>query len=409
MPRSFVNWSGSVSCTPALFAEPASEAEVRDLVLRARADGMKCRPVGSGHSSSPLVCTDGIMISLDRLTGMIAEDGDLATVWAGTKLSELGQVLYDAGLAMDNLGDVDYQTIAGATATGSHGTGLGFGNLSTQIVGVRLVTGTGETLDITPEQNADLLPAARLSLGVLGVVTRITLDVQPSYRLRRQSWCAHVDWTLDHLEELQRTNRNMDFYWYPRSDHTQIRVLNRVDGGPEQAIENLIDGVGRRSDHVFPPIRRENRVGPTHRTIPRRRELRFEEIEYMLPAEAFSACFAEIRRRIKERHRRYVGWRVLVRTVAADDIWLSSAYGRATVSIACLQNASLPYREYFQDMEAVFRHHGGRPHWGKKHWLTARELRELYPRWDDFHKVRRRLDPDGVFLTPQLARLLDEA
>lgn len=405
MPRSFVNWSGSVSCTPANFAEPADETEVRDLVLRARTDGIKCRPVGSGHSSSPLVCTNGILISLNRLTGLISRDGGTATVWGGTRLRELGEGLYDAGLAMDNLGDVDYQTIAGATATGTHGTGLRFGNLSTQVIGVRLITGTGDSLDITPEQNADLLPAARLSLGALGVVTRITLDVQPRYRLHRRSWCAHIDWTLDHLAELQHTNRNMDFYWYPRSDHAQIRVLNRVDRSPEKGR----NGAAWRSGHVSQPAPRESRVGPTHHTIPRHRELRFEEIEYMLPTEAFPACFAEIRRRIKERHRRYVGWRVLVRTVAADDIWLSTAYGRATVSIACLQNASLPYEEYFQDMEAVFRHYGGRPHWGKKHWLTARELRQLYPHWDDFQEVRRRLDPDAVFLTPELARLLDEA
>ncbi|MDG4801040.1 D-arabinono-1,4-lactone oxidase [Micromonospora sp. WMMD980] len=263
---------------------------------------------------------------------------------------------------MDNLGDVDYQSIAGATATGTHGTGLGFGNLSTQLTGVRLVTGTGEVLEIDAERNPDLLPAARLSLGALGVVTQVTLDVQPRYDLHRRSWCARLDWTLDHLAE-------------------------RAPAGTP----------------------RRDQVGPTHRTIPRHRELRFEEIEYMLPAEAFPACFAEVRRRVRERHRRVAGWRVLVRTIAPDDIWLSTAYGRPTTTIACLQNTSLPHEEYFHDMAAVFRHHGGRPHWGKKHWLGARELRPRYPRWDDFQAVRRRLDPDGVFLAPDLARLLAES
>ncbi|TCB99613.1 FAD-binding protein [Micromonospora zingiberis] len=405
MSRPFVNWSGSLTFTPAGHAEPADEDEVRDLIVRARESGRTLRPVGSGHSSSPLVRTDGLLVSLDRMAGVIDKAGEFATVLGGTRLKALGEGLYDAGLAMDNLGDVDYQSIAGATATGTHGTGLGFGNLSTQVTGVRLVTGTGETLDISADQNAELLPAARLSLGVLGVVTQLTLGVQPRYELRRRAWCAPVEWTLDHLAELQHTNRNMDFYWYPRSDLTQVRTMNRADdaqdGQPWSTRQLLESGPAGEL--------REIEVGPTHRTIPRHRELRFEEIEYMLPSDAFPACFAEVRRRILSRHRRTVGWRVLVRTIAGDDIWLSNAYGRPTTTIACLQNTSLPYEEYFRDMEAVFRRYGGRPHWGKKHWLTARELRPLLPRWDDFQEVRRRLDPDGVFLTPDLARLLEDA
>ena len=400
----FVNWSGSLSFTPGKRAEPNDEDEVRRLVLHARESGTTLRPLGSGHSSSPLVRTDGVLLSLDRMSGVIGQDGDRATVWAGTKLAELGEGLYDAGLAMENLGDVDYQSIAGATATGTHGTGLCFGNLSTQVAGVRLVTGTGETLDVSAEQNPELLPAARLSLGALGVVTQVTLDVQPRYQLHRRAWCAHVDWALDHLAELQHTNRNIDFYWYPRSDLAQIRTMNRTDEPPDERTWSP-----RRVAGSVPWAElREIQVGPTHRAIPQARDLRFEEIEYMLPSEAFAACFAEVRRRIKERHRRHAGWRVLVRSIAADDIWLSNAYGRPTTTIACLQNTTLPYEEYFQDMEAVFRQYGGRPHWGKKHWLTARELRPLYPRWDDFRAVRRRLDPDGVFLTPDLARLLEE-
>ncbi|WP_434740466.1 D-arabinono-1,4-lactone oxidase [Micromonospora sp. SH-82] len=403
MTRPFVNWSRSLSFTPAEYVEAADEDEVRALVSRARESGRTIRPVGSGHSSSPLVRTDGILLNLDRMAGVISDDGDLATAWAGTKLKALGEGLYDAGLAMDNLGDVDYQSIAGATATGTHGTGVRFGNLATQLVGLRLVTGTGQTLDIGRDVNADLLPAARLSLGALGVITQVTLDVQPRYELRRRAWCAPLAWTLDHLAELQHTNRNMDFYWYPRSDQTQVRTMNRADE----------EGADRQGWYVTQSQAdgrlRDVEVGPTHHTIPRSRDLRFEEIEYMLPVEAFAACFAEVRRRIMQRHRRVVGWRVLVRTIAADDIWLSNAYGRATMTIACLQNVDLPYEDYFRDMEAVFRQYGGRPHWGKKHWLTARELRPLYPRWDDFQRLRRRLDPDGVFLSADLATLLEEA
>ncbi|HEX6969530.1 MAG TPA: D-arabinono-1,4-lactone oxidase [Micromonosporaceae bacterium] len=395
MGREWANWSGSVRFTPAELAQPADEAEVVELVRRARERGRLLRPVGAGHSSSPLVRTDDILVGMDRLTGPIQHhrEGALATFRAGTRLREVGKSLFQAGLAMENLGDVDYQTLVGATATGTHGTGVRFGNLSTQVVGVRLVTGLGEVLDISDQEHPRLLPAARMSLGALGVITRLTLRLKEVYEVERTAWCMPVDWTLAHLEELQSQNRNMDFYWYPRSDLTQIRILNRR---------------GEQPGFRPPTPPRLHRVGPSHEEIPQHRELRFDEIEYMMPVEAFPACFAELRRRIKERHRVGVGWRVLVRTIAADDIYLSPSYRRDTVSIACLQNAHLPYDEYFADAEAVFLDHGGRPHWGKKHSLTAPRLRPLYPHWDTFREIRRMLDPDGVFRTPYLAGLLGE-
>jgi FAD/FMN-containing dehydrogenase len=314
-------------------------------------------------------------------------------VGAGTTLHDLGEDLDTVGLAMTNLGDVNYQTVAGATATGTHGTGTGFGNLSTQIAGARIVTGTSEVLDVSADQHPELLPAVRLSLGVLGIVTRITLTLRPRFDIERRSWCTPVDWTLGHFDEMQQQNRHMDFYWYPRGDLTQIRTLNYPDHVP------VLKPPG--------PLW-ERDEGPSHQKIVKHRTLRFDEIEYMLPLEALPECFAEVRQRILRRHRVNVGWRVLVRTIAADDIWLSPGHGRTTATIACLQNASLPHGEYFADMEAVFRAYGGRPHWGKKHSLTARDLRPLYPHWDSFQHLRRRLDPDRVFLTPDLARTLED-
>ncbi|GAA3724871.1 D-arabinono-1,4-lactone oxidase [Plantactinospora mayteni] len=393
MGREWRNWSGSLRFTPREYATPENEDDVRALVERARQTSTKLRPVGAGHSSSPLVRTDGVLVSLAGLPRTVRrlDEPRLATVGAGVPLGELGEALYEAGLAMDNLGDVNVQSIAGATATGTHGTGPRFGNLATQVAGVRLVTGTGEVLEISGRQNPELLPAARLSLGVLGVVTTLTLRLSPTYELRRRNWCSSIAWTLDHLHQLQRQNRNMDFYWYPRTDTTQIRTLNRR---------------GEEPDVTPADEPRTTETGPSHRTIPRHRELRFDEIEYAIPSEAFHACFTEIRHRILDRHRAGVAWRVLVRTCAEDDVWLSPEYGRATTTIACLQNNSLPHEEYFADVEAVFRQYDGRPHWGKKHSLTARELRGVYPQWDRFQALRRRLDPDEVFLTPDLARLL---
>jgi FAD/FMN-containing dehydrogenase len=340
------------------------------------------------------VRTDGLLLDLRDLAGVLHHDVEArrVTVGAGTRLGDLGAELYDLGLAMENLGDVDLQTIAGAVSTGTHGSGVRFGNLSTQVAGVRLVTGTGEVVEVSPERSAELLPAVRLSLGALGIVTAVTLRLLPAYDLRRQEWCSHIDWTLEHLDELQQLNEHMDFYWYPRSDQTQIRILNR----PDRPTAPRLQGTLRREE-----------VEPSHRALVRQRHLRFDEMEYMLPAEAFRDCFAEVRRRIKTRHRQEVAWRVLVRTIAADDIYLSPAHGRATRTIACLHNASLPHDAYFADMESVFRAHGGRPHWGKKHSQTARDLRPLYPAWDSFAEIRRRLDPDGILLSPDLADLLE--
>jgi FAD/FMN-containing dehydrogenase len=395
MAEEWVNWSGSLRFTPAGYAMPSDEEALVGLVNRARESGTKLRPVGSGHSSSPLVRTDGVLVCMDHFAGT-EPDGSPGhvTVGAGTTLHDLGEDLYSAGLAMTNLGDVNYQTLAGATATGTHGSGLAFGNLSTQVAGVRLVTGTGEVLEVSPAQHTDMLPAVQLSLGALGIVTHVTQALRPRFDIERVSWCAPIGWTLDHLDELQATSRNMDFYWYPRSDLAQIRTLNHPGETP-----------GLRP----PGPLWERDTGPSHRTITKHRTLKFDEIEYLLPSTAFPACFAEVRRRIKQRHRVDVAWRVLVRTVAADDIFLSGAHGHPTTTIACLQNSGLPHEEYFGEMEKIFRDHGGRPHWGKKHSLTAAELRPLYPRWDAFREVRRRLDPDGVFLTPDLARLLEEA
>jgi len=390
----WVNWSGSLGFSPRHCWTARDEAAVVEAVQRARAEGWTLRPVGSGHSSSPLVRTDGVLLDLSEMTGVLSHDVDAgrATVGVGTRLGDLGTQLYDLGLAMENLGDVDLQTIAGAVGTGTHGTGVRFGNLSTQVAGMRLVTGTGEVTEVSAEKSVELLPAVRLSLGVLGIATAVTLRVVPAYELHRQTWCSHIDWTLEHLDELQQRNAHMDFYWYPRSDETQIRILNPPDRSPDPRPQGTLG---------------TDEVEPSHRALVKQRHLRFDEIEYMLPSEAFRACFAEVRRRIKTRHRREVAWRLLVRTIAADDICLSPAHGRATTTIACLHNASLPHDAYFSDMEAVFRAHGGRPHWGKKHSLTARDLRPLYPTWDTFAEIRRRLDPDGVFLTPDLADLLE--
>lgn len=393
----FANWSESIRFSPAEHLSLRSEEEVIETVLRARERGGTVRPVGSGHSSTPIFATDDALVSVDELSGLIhhAPDEGRATVRPGTTLNDLGVELAAVGAGMENLGDVDYQTIAGAIGTGTHGTGVAMGNLSSQLVGGRLVTGTGEAIpfgvDAGADGDDDLLRATQVSLGSLGILTALTLRVVPAYELHRKNWISHVDWTTDHFEQLAEHNRQFDFYWYPRSDETQIRTLNEPGRLPDLA----------------PPgdVVKTEETGASHEIITNSRDLRFNEMEYMLPLDAGMDAFREVRARIKERHRGTVGWRVLLRTVAADTAMLSNCHSRPTMTIALLHNHQLPYDEYFSDMEPLLRGWGGRPHWGKKHSLGAEELAPLYPDWDAFLGIRGRLDPDGVYLNDYLREL----
>lgn len=393
------NWSGSISFTPQKVARPTDEADVIRLVRRARRRGRGVRPIGSGHSSTPLMSTDDVLVSMDRMSGVVEADPHMrwAKVLPGTGLSDLGAELERHGLAMENLGDVDYQTIAGALGTGTHGSGVTLGNLSSTMIGGRLVTGDGEVVPFGVDAGEDaadpLVRAAQVSLGSLGILTSVTLRLEEAYELHRNNRMTHIDWVLEHFEELVRSNRSVDFYWYPRSDLAQVRMLNKP---------------GEEPDLVPPGELKEDVIGPNYEVIPNDRHLKFEEMEYMLPLDTSLEAFRQVRQRVKDVHRSQVGWRVLVRTIAADQAMISNAQHRQTMTIALLQNNSLPYEGYFDDLEPLFRSFRGRPHWGKKHSLKAPQLRMLYPEWTDFQAVRRSLDPDGIFLNDYLRELFGE-
>ena len=405
----FTNWSGSLTASPRRRVHASTPEEVMQAVRDAASDGLTLRPLGSGHSSMPVMTTDDVMLSVDDMRGVVSADREagLARVLPGTGLADLGAELAEHGLGMENLGDVDYQSIAGAIGTGTHGTGVELGNLSSTLAGGTLVTGTGEELQFGVDapsgdgtggegtgggesDDDELTRAIQVSLGSLGVLTSLTLRVLPAYDLHRTNWMTHIDWVLDNLDQLMAENRHVDFYWYPRSDLAQVRILNPP---------------GREPDLLPPGELVKEETGPSYEILPNHRDLFFDEMEYMLPLEVGPYAFREARKRIKERHRQYVGWRVLVRTVAADTAMLSPSYRRPTMTIALLQNASLPYDPYFRDMEPLLQAHGGRPHWGKKHTMRADELAPRYPEWDAFRRIRAELDPDGVLQSPHLRDL----
>ncbi|RQG97088.1 D-arabinono-1,4-lactone oxidase [Natrarchaeobius chitinivorans] len=398
-PEEWTNWSGGISFEPDRVVKPERESELQSVVRHCAETGETVRVAGAGHSWTPVVETDGVVVSLENMTGVVSHDSEAneATIRGGTTLGEAGIELHERNLAMENLGDVTMQTVAGACGTGTHGTGAGFENLAGSLVGGRMVTGTGEIREFDAEDDPELLDAVRVSLGTLGIFTEIRLDLLRTYKLRRREYCARFEDFWDHLDDLIEENRNFDFYWYPRSDEVKLRLLNAPGGGTDDSELEYATLV-------------EDETGWSHQVIPAHNEIgrKFEEMEYAVPREVAKECVLRARDRIRDRWRSDVGWRVLVRTVGADDSYLSTEYERETMTISCIQNAELEYWEYFEDMEPLFREYDGRPHWGKRHSLRAPELEELYPEWDRFQSFRRELDPEGVFTTDYVVELLGE-
>jgi FAD/FMN-containing dehydrogenase len=387
------NWSGSIAFTPSQITRPRSEEELAEVVGNAAGKGKTLRVVGAGHSSMPLVHTPDILVSLEKMKGVTAHDVERcrATILPGMSVDEANKALLELDLAMHNTGDVDVQLVAGAIGTGTHGSGIQLGNLSWMLAGMRMVTAAGNVREVSVDGDPEFLDAARVALGTLGIFSALTLQLQPAYKLLRHEWCADIEQVFAHFDELVGGNRHSTCMWYPRSDEVKLRTANQPGHGMT----------------AIPWAKRlKEELGWVGEILPRHRTLKFDEMEYAVPVAVGVECFKEVRRRVLDRHRQYVGWRVLYRTVAADGGWLSPFYGRASATIAILQNVGLEYWAYFKDIEPILRAYGGRPHWGKKHTLTAAALRPLYPRWDDFLRLRAEMDPAGTFLNPYLKELL---
>jgi FAD/FMN-containing dehydrogenase len=392
MGKEWVNWSGSVKFTPETIEKPGNEEEVRQLVIKALSEQKEIRIVGAGHSSVPLVETNRVLISQENLKGLINHDKEKLEVemFPGTSISEAGEILVKLRVNMHNTGDVDFQCLGGAFGTGTHGSGKTLGNLPTMMVGCRLVDGNGQVREYSLDKDPEMIRALRVSLGALGFFTALTIKTEQAQKFYRYEFCTHIETCLENLDELMENNRMFDFYWYPRSDEAKIRICNPLGEGTEEL-------------PYATKVKEE--FGWLSEILPKKRELKYEEMEYAIPLEAGPECFKEIRERVKEKHRQYVGWRVLFRTIAADDALLSPFYKRDSVTIACLQNSELEYKKYFNDIEPVFNSYGGRPHWGKKHSLRADELKQLYPEWERFLQIRKEMDPNGIFLNSYLKEI----
>lgn len=405
------NWSGSVECEPRV-VKPSSADEIADVVAQVANDGGTVRAAGSGHSFSPLVATDDTVVSLEDYAGVVSVDEDerRATARAGAVLSDFNAEIAGHGLAMENLGDVDKQTVSGAVSTGTHGTGK-FGVIATQVSGVEMVTADGETRRF--EEGDEEFGAAQVSLGALGVLTEMEFDLVPSYGLEFVRSKEGLDDCLSSFPRYVEDNRNFEFFWFPntrtaitkRFNEAPVEELRRSDGRFENAAWKAACEISRLLPSKYSSrlaarvVEEESIVGPSHKVYPFPREVRFNEMEWGVPAEDFAEAFREIVDVVEEHD---TAFPVEVRYVEGDDIPLSPAHGRDTVFIAVHRYHKKTYRETFEACEKVFRDHGGRPHWGKMHFLSAEELRGMYPEWDAFQDVRERLDPDGVFLNDHL-------
>jgi FAD/FMN-containing dehydrogenase len=403
MPHEWSNWSGSVTCHPVELLTPADEGAVAAIVRRAADSARTVRVCGTGHSFTPLCATDDVLLSLDRLTGIESVDVDSRRGWvrAGTKIHQIGEPLARHGLALANQGDVDVQAIAGAISTGTHGTGPTLGSISTQLVGLRMVTAAGQVVEISAASNQEAFRAAQVALGSLGVVVAVQLQLLPLYRLHEQVRREPLSECLDKLDHRISENRHFEFFWYPTDDMAFTKTLNPTDRPPT---DQPTATTGTRQPAAGLSSAERDRVADSWRIFPTVRENRFNEMEFSVPAEQGVACFEAIRELMRNRHQS-VAWPVEYRTQAGDDIFLSPASGRATVAISIHQAAHLPHAEFFADAEAIFRRHAGRPHWAKMHSLSRRELRPLYEHWDQFQAVRTQLDPEGRFLNEHLRRL----
>ncbi|HEY7122579.1 MAG TPA: D-arabinono-1,4-lactone oxidase [Ktedonobacterales bacterium] len=426
--KSWRNWSGSVQGSPREIVRPGSINDLTKAVGAYGREGRQVRVVGAGHSFTPLVQTDDVLISLDQLQGIEAVDAEhqTVTVLGGTRLKTLGEALLAQGVAQENLGDIDVQSIAGAISTGTHGTGIRFGTLSTQVDSLTLVTSTGELLECSQDQNPEIFKAAQVSVGTLGVIAKVRLRVVPAKRLHFQSHREKLAECIANLDQYKQQNSHFEYFWLPYTEWVQAKFLNETDAPAtgsnlwgkfnKVVLENGVYWMLSECCRLFPKLCKPiskfsataiasvNEVDYSHRLYATPRLVRFQEMEYNIPAEHFKAVIAEIQECIT-RQQFAVHFPVECRFVHADDIWLSPAYQRESAYVAVHMYRGMPYQDYFQHIEAIFKRYHGRPHWGKMHTQTAETLAALYPRWHDFRRIRASLDPQGIFLNDYLRRL----
>ena len=426
---SWINWAGNQQSKPVRIERPASELEVVEVVRRAVAERLRVKVVGSGHSFTGIAVPDEVMVDLTRMNRVVNVDHTrgVITVQAGIVLSDLNAYLELHRLSMPNLGDVTYQTLAGAVSTSTHGTGLQRTGLAAQIRAFKLVTASGEILTCDPEQNTEIFHCGRVSLGALGVITEVTLNVVPAFNLRAVEQPMRISHVLDNFAQLIEENDFFEFYWVPHTKWALTKANNvstdAIDSPGRFAtwynkmfMENYAFGLLCRVGRLFPKLipklatilpssGRVEYVNVSHRIFSSKRLVKFYEMEYSIVLDSLVPALREVMQMVEDRGFT-ISFPVEVRCTGSDDIPLSTSTGRRSAYIAVHMFKGSAYTEYFSAVETILRKYEGRPHWGKIHNLDASDISSLYPEYQRFIEVRNQLDPEGVFTNDYLRRVL---
>jgi L-gulonolactone oxidase len=423
------NWAGNQRCSPQRIARPSTLEELKQEVQRAAEKGWTVRVAGTGHSFTDAVVTPDLLVSLEKMNRVLRVDPGSrhVRVQAGITLHALNEQLALHHLALENLGDVDVQTIAGATATGTHGTGARLPNLSANLHSMELLLADGTTLEVNEHTNATMWRAARVSLGALGIVTAVTLRTVPAFTLRGVDRPRPLDEVMDRMDELVADNDHFEFYMFPHSKLAQTRTNNRTDEPPRprsrfgefnaDLLTNQVFSVISRTGRRFPSLishlnkatargwGKSTRVDRSDRIFTSTRKVRFIEMEYAIPRAAAHQAVGAVHR-ASERHDLFVSFPIEVRFGASDDALISPAAERDSCFISVHVFEGMQWEPYFRIVEAIMDDLDGRPHWGKYHFQTADTLRGRYPGWERFEKVRQRLDPHRRFTNDYVRRVL---
>jgi L-gulono-1,4-lactone dehydrogenase len=433
------NWAGNVTASPRRTASPASADELAAEVRRAAEDRLTVRMTGSGHSFTPTAVSDGVLLRPGGMTAIRSVDPDAGTVTveAGCPLHVLNTELLARGLSLANMGDIQVQTVAGATQTGTHGTGRDIGGMAAQIAGLELVLADGRIVTcaadspsggLTVPGAAGLFDAARVGLGALGIVTAVTFSVVPAFLLEAREEPMSWSRVISELDELTSDNEHFEFYWFPHSEGCLTKRNNRSEGPARplprwrywlddeflsNTVFNATNQLGRRVPAVIPTVNAvaaralgsRSYVDAAYRVFTSPRRVRFKEQEYAVPRAALSDVLAEVKSLIERRDWR-ISFPIEVRVTPSDNLWLSTAYGRDSAYIAIHVFHSSPHEAYFTEVEAIMTAVGGRPHWGKMHTRDAGYLSREYPKFGDFVALRDALDPDRRFGNAYLTQVL---
>lgn len=411
---------------------PWDESDLARVLSSAAQLRRTVRPLGSGHSFTPLGVTDGVSLRMDHFTGITKVDRESGEVTfrAGTPLHRIAGLLEPHGLALANMGDIDRQTLAGAVSTGTHGTGLAFTGFAGMVSAFTLMLADGSIKTCSPTENPELFQAARISLGAFGVLLDVTVRCVPAFLLRANEYPDDLATVLDSWPELTASADHVEFYWFPHTSRALVKRNCRLPADAarqplsrsqsmidDELVSNaLFEGLNRVMTWAPGLTPRINRIAArvvadrtyadaSHQVFVSPRRVRFREMEYAIARDQLPAVLREIQELIERR-----GWRISfpleVRVAAADDVWLSTAYQRPTAYVAVHAYHRHAFVDYFRGVQDIFRAADGRPHWGKMHTLGAADFAALYPKFAAAQDIRQTVDPGGLFASPYLQGVL---